>query len=103
MTPAAQTSEPQTAAGRRILRQDYRGNEAYTVTRQDILAIEAEAAALPAAPAGLDEGRVRALFREMWHESMHPGDGIDESCVVCIRKADDLIEYCRAYAEGEPE
>jgi hypothetical protein len=59
-------------------------------------------AALPATPAGLDEGRVRALFREMWHESMHPGDGIDESCVVCIRKADDLIEYCRAYAEGEP-
>jgi hypothetical protein len=36
-------SEPRTAAGRRILRQDYRGNEAYTVMRQDILAIESEA------------------------------------------------------------
>ena len=32
-----------TPTGRRIMRQDYRGNEAYTVTRQDILAIESEA------------------------------------------------------------
>jgi hypothetical protein len=36
-------NEAMTPTGRRILRQDYRGNEAYTVTRQDILAIEAEA------------------------------------------------------------
>lgn len=47
------------------------------------------------ASASLDEQKVRALFREMWHESTHPGDGVAESCITCIRKADDLIEYAR--------
>ena len=48
-----------------------------------------------AAPQPLDVEKVRALFREMWHESTHPGDGVAEACLVCIRKAEDLVEYAR--------
>lgn len=44
MDTLLEQATPQTPTGRRILRQDYRGNEAYTVSRQDILAVEAEAA-----------------------------------------------------------
>jgi len=64
MTTQRTDTTPRTAAGRRILLQDYRGNEVYTVTRADILAIEAEAAEpAPLDGATLSEAMHRAGIR----------------------------------------
>lgn len=62
-----------------------------------VAAVRNAAAASPGEGARpLDREKVRALFRQMWHESTHPGDGIDESCIECIRKAEDLLAYAEA-------
>jgi hypothetical protein len=104
--PAAQTSEPRTAAGRRLVEGDAKAELDPDEVRALVLAIEAEAAALPAAPAGLD-----AIFQEHRECGTTPGgyngcyahwpmphcraDGMQWPC--------DVSTIAAAYAEGEPE
>jgi hypothetical protein len=63
--------QPLTNAGRRIIAQDYRGNESYTVTREDILDIEREAAAT--ATKRFVHLYHLARLVSQWHESLNSG------------------------------
>lgn len=48
----------------------------------------------------LDVERTRAVLREMEHEIRHPGDGIAESCVECLRAANGLVADLAIEAEA---
>jgi hypothetical protein len=71
-TPAAQTSEPRTAAGRRLHARIFGLSDRMPDGAELdnlILAIEAEAAALPAAPAELDRNAVADALNRAWLRS----------------------------------
>jgi hypothetical protein len=112
-TPAAQTSEPRTAAGRRLHARIFGLSDRMPDGAELdnlILAIEAEAAALPAAPAGLDQ-LIDSLYAECdgW-PAVYERAQMEEPPHVAARVAGikfaigRIKEWGRAaYAEGEPE
>lgn len=61
-------------------------------------AAKATLATLPAPP-GLDVVRTRRVLCEMEHEMRHPGNGVAESCIECLRAADGLISDLAATPE----
>jgi hypothetical protein len=100
-TPAAQTSEPRTAAGRRLHARIFGLSDRMPDGAELdnlILAIEAEAAALPAAPAELERRDIDLIYMDGYLAGRDAPDWRDDDHVLRLAE-----RYAAAYAEGEPE
>lgn len=103
---------PRTAAGRRILAQDYRGNEVYNVTRADILAIEREAhdAAWREAEAALPDGWALSVMQSFVlpraylvsamnrRSNLRLTEGLQDEDGALIEESESLADALRAIA-----